>query len=204
MVEERLRARGDWLGASCIARYRDHGFVFAAALQDDTLVLSGIGGKVEPGETFRDAALREYTEETGARPEALVEVDRPRRVPAEANDVPVPPGAAALVAEPIPGHRPGAHLYIAVFLGAISTAPRTLEKVRHFAVVPPAAFSTFGVHGRFDLTELAVVEDGIVRPAAQALASRVRAVQAVHTARAVLGSPGLLAEWWDSSTQPRV
>jgi NUDIX domain-containing protein len=83
---------GDWLGASCVARYRDEGFVFAGAVRDDVLELSGIGGKVEPGERFRDAALREFEEETGTRPEVLVGVERPRHLGVEDREVPVPEG----------------------------------------------------------------------------------------------------------------
>jgi len=56
-VEERLRAVGDWLGASCVPRWRNIGFVFAGRVEKTRLILSGIGGKVEPGETFHgDAA----------------------------------------------------------------------------------------------------------------------------------------------------
>jgi 8-oxo-dGTP pyrophosphatase MutT (NUDIX family) len=64
-LEDRLRADGDWLGASCVARWRDYGFLFAGRVEGARLVLSGIGGKVEPGETFQAAMRREFREETG-------------------------------------------------------------------------------------------------------------------------------------------
>jgi 8-oxo-dGTP pyrophosphatase MutT (NUDIX family) len=115
-VEEFLRSRADWLGASCVARYRDEEFLFAAAVRDTVLELSGIGGKVESGESFRDAALREFEEETGTRPDVLVGVERPRTSPSRPVMCPYrkarracgrvcrdPPGGDALVDRGVPG-----------------------------------------------------------------------------------------------------
>lgn len=195
-VEEFLRSRGDWLGASCVARYRDEGFLFAAAVRDTVLELSGIGGKVEPGERFRDAALREFEEETGTRPDVLVGVERPRHLTIEARDVPVPEGAAALVAESADTHPVATRLWIAVFLGLLWEVPRPVEKIRHFVVVPPPAFATVPPAGVPGLAAVGVLRDGVACPATEVLPARVQAVTAVHTARVVLGSVGLLAGWW--------
>lgn len=198
-IEPALRERGDWLGASCVARYRDEGFLFAAAIRGDVLELSGIGGKVEVGETFREAVLREFEEETAVRPDRLVPVHPPRHLSPEAQEVPVPEGAAALIAR-----RPAAHpsqglLWIAVFLGVLSRAPQPVEKVTHFAVLAPGAFQGPAQGGAPDLGALALLEDGVPRPAAEVLPAQVRSVTAVDTAEAVLRVPDLLADWWRQS-----
>jgi 8-oxo-dGTP pyrophosphatase MutT (NUDIX family) len=44
---------------------------------DRTVLLSAIGGKVEVGETFLGAALREYREETGTPPPVIAARSRP-------------------------------------------------------------------------------------------------------------------------------
>jgi 8-oxo-dGTP pyrophosphatase MutT (NUDIX family) len=185
--EDRLRAAGDWLGASCVARWRDAGFLFAARVDGARLVLSGIGGKVEPGETFRAAMLREYREETGTAPGRLVEPP-PRHLDEGASRQPVPESAAALISERPPGHPTGGTLWIAVFLAVAARAPRPVEKVRAFAVVPPP----LDRGGGLDVARLGLLVDGALVPAP----SRVSTVEAEHTARAVLGHPGLLLEWW--------
>lgn len=80
-IEDRLRARGEWLGASCVPRWGTEGFLFAARVDGDALVLSGVGGKVEPGETFKAAMVREFEEETGCRLKEVCRVDAPRYLP---------------------------------------------------------------------------------------------------------------------------
>src|SRR6266508_937396 len=137
-VEERLRADGDWLGASCVARWRDTGFLFAARVERTRLVLSGIGGKVEPGETFRTAMRRELREETGCELGPLLPPP-PRHLTAEARRHPVPEGAAALIAERPREHPTGGILWIAVFLARLTQVPRPVEKVELFAVIPPSS-----------------------------------------------------------------
>jgi 8-oxo-dGTP pyrophosphatase MutT (NUDIX family) len=187
--EDRLRSAGDWLGASCVARWRDAGFLFAARIDGPRLVLSGIGGKVEPGETFRAAMLREYGEETGTGPGRLVEPP-PRHLDEPARREPVPESAAALLSERPAAHPTGGTLWIAVFLAVAADAPRPVEKVPLFAVVPPSA-------GRgLDVARLVLLVDGAPSPAP----SPVSTVEAEHTARAVLGHPGLLREWWAATS----
>jgi len=186
--EERLRAAGDWLGASCVARWRDTGFVFAARVDGARLVLSGIGGKVEPGETFRAAMLREYHEETGTGPGRIVE-PLPRHLDEGARRQPVPESAAALISERPAGHPTGGTLWIAVFLAVAADAPRPVEKVGAFAIVPPTPGP--GPAG-LDAAGIALLVDGALVPTP----SRISRVEAEHTARAVLGQPGLLLEWW--------
>jgi 8-oxo-dGTP pyrophosphatase MutT (NUDIX family) len=189
--EERLRAAGDWLGASCVARWRDAGFLFAARMDGARLVLSGIGGKVEPGETFRAAMLREYHEETGTRPGRLIEPP-PRHLDERARHQPVPASAAALISERPAEHPTGGTLWIAVFLAVAARAPRPVEKVRAFAVVPPSPDDVDGI----DVGRLALLVDGALVPAP----SRISVVEVEHTARAVLGHPGLLREWWAATS----
>jgi 8-oxo-dGTP pyrophosphatase MutT (NUDIX family) len=182
--EERLRAAGDWLAASCVARWRDAGFLFAARPDGPRLVLSGIGGKVEPGETFRAAMLREYWEETGTAVGRVV-TPPPRHLDERtgderAGDEPVPESAAALLCQRPAWHPTGGTLWIAIYLAVAAEAPRPVEKVPLFAVVPPDG----------DLAGLGLLVDGALVPATAST------VATEYTARAVLNRPGLLREWW--------
>jgi 8-oxo-dGTP pyrophosphatase MutT (NUDIX family) len=196
-LEERLRAAGDWLGASCVARWGDRGFVFAGRVEEPRLILSGIGGKVEPGETFRTAVLREFLEETGCRLGPLVAAP-PRHLTADAARHPVPDGAAALVAERPPTHPAGGTLWIAVFLALVTEAPRPVEKIEVFVVVPPSSGWPRLPELRMQQLAVVVVGDDVV-PAGRVLPATVTAIGAEHTAAAVLSSPGLLCEWWEAS-----
>lgn len=195
-LEERLRAAGDWLGASCVPRWRDTGFLFAGRVEGSRLILSGIGGKVEPGETFRAAMLREFREETGRDAGPLV-APPPRHLTPAAADHPVPEGAAALVAERPRQHPTGGTLWIAVFLARLSEAPRPVEKVQIFAVVPPS--SGWPAPAGLRLGELYAVLGADVRPLTDLLPATVVDAGAEHTAAAVLATPGLLQEWWDAA-----
>ncbi|MFL6130965.1 MAG: NUDIX domain-containing protein [Mycobacteriales bacterium] len=193
MIERRLRDRGDWLGASCVCRYRDLGFLLAGHVRDGALLLSGIGGKVEPQETFREAAVREFAEETGAEL-TIEEVPRPRHLTPEAAEIPVPAGAGALVAIRVPDGTAERLLWIAVFAGTVTQTPRPVEKVPHFVLVPPATFAR--AERVPDLDALAVLDGPVARPARDVLPSGTVRVEAVLTARAVLTAPDLLTQWW--------
>jgi 8-oxo-dGTP pyrophosphatase MutT (NUDIX family) len=192
--EDRLRAAGDWLGASCVARWRDAGFVFAGEVRDDALLLSGVGGKVEPGETFGQAMRREFAEETGCAIGATVRPPRVRHLTALAEAEDVPDGAAALVAERPVAHPTGGTLWIAVFVGLLAAAPRPVEKVAHFVVVPPS--SGWPALAELRVDQLGLVVGDAVEPATAVLPASVRRVRAEHTGAAVLATRGLLAEWW--------
>lgn len=188
----RLRAEGAWLGASCVARWREHGFLFAGRIEGGRLVLSGIGGKVEPGESFQEAMRREFREETGVDVDRLV-TPPPRHLTPLAEERPVPEGAAALIAERPPQHPAGGMLWIAVYVAVIDSPPRPVEKVALFVVVPPAA-ERLGVPR---LEELYALDGANVRPIGEVLPHTVSEVTAEHTAAAVLAAPRLLSQWWD-------
>jgi 8-oxo-dGTP pyrophosphatase MutT (NUDIX family) len=192
-VEERLRQRGDWLGASCVPRWADQGFLLAGEVRRGMLMLSGIGGKVEPGETFEAAMRREFGEETGCAAGPAYVPPQPRWLTPEARAEPVPAGAAALVAARPPAHPLGGILWIAVFVTLAGETPRPVEKVTTFVVVPPAAMSR--PPGALSGQDLAVIRDGAAVPVPLAL-PRVTEIGLKDTAAAILSAPGLLAQWW--------
>jgi 8-oxo-dGTP pyrophosphatase MutT (NUDIX family) len=197
-LEQRLRDRGDWLGASCVPRWGEAGFLFAGRVGRDVLTLSGIGGKVEPGESFEAAMLREFTEETGCRLGAPCRVDSPRHLTELARAEPVPDDAAALIAEHADAHPADGILWIAVFLAVLNEQPRPVEKIKTFVVLPRGALSR--ALDRLEMADLAVAADGAAVPARQVLPPGVTRLSAEHTAAAVLRTPGLLEQWWAATS----
>jgi 8-oxo-dGTP pyrophosphatase MutT (NUDIX family) len=201
-LEERLRGAGSWLGASCLPWLAGRGFLLAAqSAAGSGVVLGGIGGKVEPGETFEEAVRREYEEETGTAFGRLVEVPEPVYLgaPAEPSPPRAPNHAAALISRRPAEHPARGVLWIAMFLCVVRAEPRPVEKIPYFMVIDPRATSQLGTH-----QDIRQARDGLAyivaaatwlpsRPAAAAL----EGVSASNTAAAVLARPDLLAGWAD-------
>ncbi|HEX4727954.1 MAG TPA: NUDIX domain-containing protein [Jatrophihabitans sp.] len=191
-LEDGLRASGDWLGAAMIVRWQDAGFLFAGKVTDDCLQLSGIGGKVESGESFEQAARREVLEETGTGVSRLWDVGHCQPLGETAPGQAFPRHAAAFHNARPPSHPTGGRLWIAIFVGELADHPRPVEKVTNFVLVPPAGLA------RIELDGLLLLDHGRPTPARPNLPSEVRQVSQVDTARAVFGQPGLLDRWWSS------
>jgi 8-oxo-dGTP pyrophosphatase MutT (NUDIX family) len=199
VLEDRLRLRGDWLGASCVPRWGESGFLFAGRVEREVIVLSGIGGKVEPGESFMAAMLREFEEETGCRLEETCRVNSPRQLTEQARAEPVPDGAAALIARHPAAHPAGGLLWIAVFLAVLHEQPRPVEKIDLFPIVPPESLGR--PFDQFTVDDLHMAAGDATVPARTVLGPGVTGLSAVDTAEAVLGTPGLLSGWWRLSEQ---
>lgn len=127
---------------------------------DEVLVgLTGIGGKVEPGETFREAAVRECLEEIGCAPimadfaAPLVVGARKAHPGEEANlgrtpteigpDMPDRSDGSSesdgslfvVYLKPIPGF--DKDLEVRVFGGVLREQPQPIEKLQHILLIPP-------------------------------------------------------------------
>ena len=193
MEAQELRDNGHGVAASCLATFGDEGFVLAARIDGPALVVSGVGGKVEDGETFRQAVLREFREETGATVR-LREARSTETLGERCVDVTVAGSPAAVVLSRPPGHPSGGVLAIAVFLGELDHPPQALEKVEYFPLLTPASWRQ--TPGELPLRSLRLLRGGVPVDARDVLPLQVDRVEAVDTARAVLERPDLLEQWW--------
>lgn len=134
-------------GASLLALEGDRVWLGGKVIKGegrDILALTGIGGRVEPGETFSECVLREVREETGTEarltpcPRTLVV-----RGPEESSTAALAEGPAAVVfrsASASPGRpwAPGRLLAVAVFTGCLLDRPRPVEKLPLFVLLSAA------------------------------------------------------------------
>ena len=200
-LEEKLRGEGSWLGASCLPWLSGRGFLLAAQMAAGSgVVLGGIGGKVEPGETFEEAVRREYEEETGTAFGRLVEIPEPVYLgdPAEDSPPPAPSRAAALISRRPAQHPAHGVLWIAMFLCVVRAEPRPVEKIPYFMVIDPRAIPQPGA----PRTDTRSVGDGLPQVVAAAswlpsppAAAALERPSASNTAAAVLVRLDLLTGW---------
>ncbi len=188
---ERLRSQGCWLGASWLPRLNDRGYLLGAVPVNGRVLLSAIGGKVEAGEGFLEAAWREYVEETGTPPPTLIPWPSPTLLGTEDLPADDTEGGAILIRtvprakDPVP-----AALWIMVFTGVATHPPRPVEKLPAFVVVPPPALVTV-----LDRRALPADVEVIGAPVISLRAP----VTLAETLTAVAAEPQILDRLWDES-----
>lgn len=188
LLIDALRARGDWLGASWLVWLQGEGFLFGGQHQGGSLVISAIGGKIEPGESFLEAALREFTEETGTPPPLPIHGHhRPWLLSEGLEAGSLPQGdseGAWVVIQKVPdGAREPKTLWIATFLGITRHPPAPVEKLEVFPVFTPEELAALA---RGDL------KSGEVRLAGGKRLPREITISLKDTPRALAARPELV------------
>lgn len=197
-LADRLRRSGNWLGSSWLPRVRREGYAFAAHVEGGLLILSGIGGRVEPGESFLTAALREYVEETGTEAPELIPHDQPLQID-PVDGPPNPPeyneaaeGAVLLIRKQPDGCIDQAHsLWIACFEGYVCRDPLPVEKVPAFLILSPQEFAHVAGSARRSSSQGRVIgRIALDWPAP---------VEFRNTAAAVAVRPRMLSDLWSTA-----
>lgn len=193
MIEESIRERGDWLGASSVVAFRDLGFLLAARISGTAAEISGIGGKVEEGETFLEAIRREYREETGTPFPGPVPAP-PVLLSQQADTLPIPTSAVGWIRSFPRLHPHAGSLWIAVFLGKTDKPPQPVEKIKTFVAIHP---QTLLSHGWLNALQM-VDENGESQPLG-AVHPEVTNLTFTDTAAVLRCRADTLQDWWDTA-----
>jgi 8-oxo-dGTP pyrophosphatase MutT (NUDIX family) len=106
-------------------------------VENDTvsLELTGIGGKVEPGESFEECAVRECIEETGVSSEIVLSAKAWVMTEGMTPEAGLSAdGSLITVHKRTPGYP--LDLEIRVFAARLGTPPKPIEKMRHLFFMP--------------------------------------------------------------------
>ncbi len=126
-------------GASLFLIYKDKvlfGVKKITYSEEKIISLTGIGGKVEKGETYRQCVLREAYEEIACVPriidfaQTIILTESQKQVE---NHYPERPWA--VVNRPLPGSVDDLQIY--VFGAVLDTEPKPVENIRHLLLFPP-------------------------------------------------------------------
>lgn len=134
-----------WQGASVILFDKDAP-IFALKMKENTCYLTGVGGKVEVGETHRQCVIREALEETGAEL-SIIDAKQCIYIDFEGKSqfITSENGAIAQVhkAANSPQGKPWNYsitqqkLRVDIFLGKLNQAPQAIEKHPAFIAIDP-------------------------------------------------------------------